>query len=99
METQEEPGLSQMTIINPDELFTLRNLALPLGLYIGVHKHWTPADDGGPFYVMPKKAHKDDRMPTLVKFQTAEGIEDFLNRYSEHYTGDDPIQMVPSPRD
>lgn len=61
-----------------DTLFTLQNIARPKGFYVGLHKQFDPLLPGGPFFLMYRKRSKDDRSPTLLKYATAEQIEEFL---------------------
>jgi hypothetical protein len=85
---------------DPDTLFTLQNMARPLGYYVGVHNHFDPARGGGPFYLMERKAISGaERNPSLLRYATAERIEQFLQSSADNFADDDIIRMVPSGRD
>jgi hypothetical protein len=79
-----------MPLVSEDhELFTLRNAARPLGYWVGLHRNFDAARGGGPFYVMHAKSspryeqHWND--PTVLKYATAEQVEDFLKQEGENY--------------
>jgi len=83
-----------------ETLFTLQNMARPLGYYVGVHKHFDPARGGGCFYVMERKSHSGlERNPSLLRYSTAERVEQFLQSSADNFADDDVIRLVPSGRD
>ena len=73
-----------MSFDDHDTQFTLNNQARPLGLWIGIHKSYDPLLGGGPFFVMPRKTAKDQRSPTLLRYATAERVEEFLRDQVEN---------------
>jgi hypothetical protein len=68
-----------------NEHYTLQNAARPLGYFIGVHKTFDPVLGGGPYFVMPRKKHPDERCPTLLKFATAAEVEEFLQQTADDF--------------
>jgi hypothetical protein len=50
-----------------------------------MHTHFDPARGGGPFYVMPRKMHPDDKSESLLRYATAERVEEFLKQQVESY--------------
>lgn len=69
----------EKTFGDRDTLFTLQNVARPLGFWIGLHKQYDPLLGGGPFFVMRRKTYPEERCPSLLKYATAEKVEEFLN--------------------
>jgi len=53
------------------------------GMYCNRHKNWSPLDSGGDLYLMPKRKHKDDKVPTILKFATCEQVHQELARIEE----------------
>jgi hypothetical protein len=70
---------------NDDELYTLRNQARPLGFWVGIHEQFDPCRGGGPYYLMRRKEHKDQRNPSLLRYATKEMIEDYLEGIANDY--------------
>lgn len=70
-----------------DELYSLRNLARPLGFWVGVHAHFDVTRGGGQYYVMPKNKYPGQRNPSLLRFATREMVEEFLSNSADHYAG------------
>lgn len=68
-----------------DTQFMLNNRARPLGFFVGLHKVFDPVRGGGPFYLMRRKEHKEQRNPSLLRYATAEMIEDYLNDVANNY--------------
>jgi hypothetical protein len=68
-----------------DDIYTLNNMARPLGFFVGRHRAFDPAMGGGQFYLMPKKQHPDERVKTLIKYKTFAEIEEFLQKAAAQY--------------
>lgn len=68
-----------------DMQYTLQNIARPLGFYVGLHAHFDPVRGGGPFYLMRRKQYPEQRNESLLRYATAEMIEDFLHQQVEDY--------------
>ena len=70
-----------------DTRFMLNNMCRPYGFWVGVHKHFDVTKGGGPFYVLRRKTHPDDRSPTLLRYATPQMITEFVNLHAENWTG------------
>lgn len=68
-----------------DEHYTLQNLARPLGFYVGTHKTFDVLLGGGCYFIMPRKKRKDERCPTLLKYATAQEVEEWLKQQADNY--------------
>ena len=83
-----------------DTLFELRNLARPLGYWVGYHYHFDPARGGGPYFVMESKSRSGaERNPSLLRYASKASVEKFLYSCADNFADDDIVRMVPSGRD
>ena len=71
--------------MSDDDLFTLNNMARPLGYFCGRHKTYDAALGGGEYFLMPRKKHRDERVETLIKYQTFEQVEEFLQKAAAEF--------------
>jgi hypothetical protein len=66
------------------ELDLLVRRAKANGMYVNRHKQWNPmSDDGGDLYLMPRKTFRDEKMPTVLKYATAEQVHQELARIEQ----------------
>jgi hypothetical protein len=62
----------------------LRRSADEMGFFIQRHRNFDPCMPGGDLYIQEKRKFREEHMPTLRKFQTAEQIWNFLRKGGQH---------------
>ena len=70
-------------------IYKLVDRARPLGFFVGMHAHFDPTiparggGKSGPFYLM--RRNPGQKNESLLRYATAEMIEDFLQQQVEDY--------------
>jgi hypothetical protein len=62
------------------EFDLLRRRADEAGFFVQRHRDYDPCRGGGDLYLQEKRELRRDRMPSLLKYATADQIHEFLNR-------------------
>lgn len=62
----------------------LKRRAAEMGFHVQRHRDFDPCRGTGDLYIQETRKFRDEHMPTLRKFQTAEQIWEFLRNGGSH---------------
>jgi hypothetical protein len=57
----------------------LARRAADLGYYVQRHRQWDPNFGTGDLYIMERRRFPGERLPTILKYATADEIHNYLN--------------------
>lgn len=66
------------------EFDMLKRCAAEIGFHVQRHRSFDPCLPGGDLYIQETRKFRDEHMPTLRKFQTADQIWEFLRNGGSH---------------